>query len=74
MTSFNRCDIVVLTDKRTCGRLWSYQGESNWREDHSVLMSYKTGNLEHVKNGNFRMATKVEQVVGRRNKELGEKI
>lgn len=56
-------DTVVMISKRCLGKLWTWQGESNWRPEHSLL-DCGDGLLHPYGNNEFRLATEEEIKLG----------
>lgn len=56
-------DVVVMVSKRRSGKLWTWEGETNWRPNHSLL-NCGDGLLHPYGNDEFRLASKAELNTG----------
>lgn len=56
-------DVVVMVSKRRSSKLWAWEGETNWRTNHSLL-SCGDGMLHPYSNDEFRLASKAELNAG----------
>ena len=63
---FKAKEKVVFVSKRRSSRIWTVEGDTNWRPNHILLSKDGKGPLEPVDEKHVRAATKEEIDCGAR--------